>query len=92
MYSAVDDMPILLFQGFPCTLDDLLAEVDGFPGIGVGQIRTCELALNERRIQDMCASVSNWRERWGFSSDFGKDMEIVCDLNRARLLIRDKMN
>ena len=57
MYSAVDDMPILLFQGFPRTLDNLLAEVDGFPGLGVGQIRTRELALEERRIQNVCIGM-----------------------------------
>ena len=70
MYSAVNDMPILLFQGFPCTLDDLLAEVDGFPGLGVGQIRTRKLALEERRIQNVCIGMREWGQRRRPGRDF----------------------
>lgn len=53
----VDDVPVLLLERLSRAPCDLLSELDGVAGLGVTQIRTRVLPLEQRCIQDVCARV-----------------------------------
>lgn len=55
--GTLDDVPVLLLQRFARTPGNLPAEFNSLARFRITQISTSELALNERRVEDVRAGV-----------------------------------